>query len=168
VTVADSVAALKLAAVGRVVERLLRHASEHDAGCPAPGECTATVELAPLAAELRGILDAEGPETRESPIDQAMAELALWSRGHAHSIPPAVLEAALLAELVSLQLDQGRTLLDFYGVCERAWHSIRRVRAAVDRVELDADGIDVEAGRILKRYADDCRARGVLRGDPTD
>jgi hypothetical protein len=118
----ETIATLKLEVIGRVVERLARMAG---------GGGWATVDVEPLVAELREIIDAPAPVVTD-PTEQAMAELALWARRHAGAVPAESLEAALLAELVSLQLDAGRTLTDYRHRCDAAWHSIRRIRQSLD------------------------------------
>lgn len=138
-TLSDTVATLKLEAVARVAERLLRHASDETWG-------STHVGMEALGSELRSIVEAEGPVPTGDPTETAMAELALWARCHAGAVPPDALEAALLSELVSLQLDHGRTLADLRRRCDVAWFSIRRLRSALERATVD----DSRAASVLR------------------
>jgi hypothetical protein len=128
----EAVATLKLEAVGRIAERLLREVAAQ------PGsECFFPIN--DVASELREIVDAVVPSGR-TPTERAMAELALWSRRHACAVEPEALEGAMFAELVSLQIDAGRTRGEFLSRCARAYDSLSRVRAALDAVA----ALDVE------------------------
>lgn len=166
---ADTIAALKLQSIGRIVERLLQEQSKHETGClAAVGEwCSATVEIAPLVAELRGILDGVGPDFVGQAIEQAMAELALWSRRHRDACEVSDLEAALLIEAVSLAIEQGRSVAQYRDRCEGAWTAVAVAQAemgGLDLIEVPT-WPDAEASRIMGDYA---RSRGVTRDDPTD
>lgn len=126
----EAAAALKLEAVGRVVEQLLRLCSEQ------PG-CEVFYPIGDLASELRGIVEAVAP-TGGTPTEQAMIELALWSRRHSSAVDAGALEGALLTELVSVEHDAGRSRAAFLARCEMVWDSLSLVRATLDAAELAA------------------------------
>ena len=129
----EAVATLKLEAVGRVAERLLREATEQ------PG-CVVYVESLDVATELRGIVEAVVP-TGQTATETAMAELALWSQRHAHAVDADALEGALFAELVSLQLEAGRRRGDFLARCARAYDSLKRVREELEALDALVTGL---------------------------
>lgn len=140
----EASATLKLDAIGRVVERLLRNAVEHDRVCGQPG-CTASVEIGPLASELRSIIDAAVPGVDQptEAMGLAMTELTLWAQRHGDKVAAESLIGSLLSEAVCLQLESDgprATRERFLALCGVGWDSISLAHGALSEASADADG----------------------------
>jgi hypothetical protein len=144
-TIADG---LKVEAVGRVVERLLRDVAEHAAGCAAGLECEPTVLVVPLASELRAIVDAVVP-TGKTPVEHAMIELGMWSAHHSKRAPCEAVTGALAAELVLQFQDVGLTREFFLEWCAQSWDSLRMARSALEAAGLSDVVMSAVAGDAL-------------------
>lgn len=122
----DLGATLRLAAIGRVVERLLRESAETKL-CPFPPPkvcltCTGVQSTERVASELRAILDADVP-AGETPLQVALAELAAWSMKH-RAVDPVLVGGAMLAEVIALQRhQQGATWGDFVAQAFGVWNA---------------------------------------------
>jgi len=146
--------AVKVEAVGRVVERLLRAIAVHDGVCPGVGdECKATIEVGPLAAELRAIVDAAVP-TGKTAGEDAMIELGFWAAHHSKTAPREAVSGALAAELVLQFQDIGLTREFFLERCAATWDSLRVARDALEKAGLS----DVVMSRYDVAEADDAIA----------
>jgi hypothetical protein len=129
------VAMLKLEAVERVAERLLRLCAD------APDESCVYYPIAELGSELRGIVETVfplGPSTA-TPTEKALAELALWAGRHARAVDAESLAGALLSEVVSIECDAGSSREHFLSMCATAYDTIAPMRRALDAAELAAE-----------------------------
>ncbi len=147
---------LKVEALGRVVERLLRDVAEHAAGCPGGSECEPTVLVGPLASELRAIVDAVIP-TGKTPSETAMIELGVWSAWHSERATSEVVTGALAAELVLQFQDAGLTREVFLKWCAQTWDSLRLARNAIEAAGL-SDVVMSEASLEPECGDTDCSA----------
>ncbi len=130
-------ALLKLEAVGRIAERLLRLCAD------APDESCVYYPIAELGSELRSIVEAVlplGPECA-TPTDRALSELAFWARRHAGAVDPESLAGALLSEVVSIQCDRGNGRAHFLALCATAFDTVAPMRHALDAAELAAERV---------------------------
>lgn len=119
---------LQVEAVGRVAERLLRDANRN------PGD-EVFVSASALGSELAGIV--HGAELgAATPLDRALAELAIWSRYHVTRIGGQPLCDALLIEAVAAHLDRSSDRGAFMAACARSWDALSDARAALDRLGL--------------------------------
>jgi len=126
---------LKVEAVGRIVERLLRLAAEHALSCPAGVDCEATTPVGPLASELRAIVDAVVP-TGKTPTEHAMLELGVWSARYESLVGRESLIGVLFCEAAMSCHEAGQRRSQFLDQCARAWDSLRVTLNALEAAGL--------------------------------
>jgi len=112
----------RLAAVAAYAESLLQRATQCDAEGFLP-----YADLQIIGTEIARLI--EVPKLSAAGArDAAMLELAFWSRTWAQSVGASELGEYIVAELVSLYLDQGKTEAEFVSSVQRAYLSVKNAR----------------------------------------
>lgn len=112
----------RLAAVAAYAESLLQRATQYDAEGFLP-----YADLQSIGTEIARLI--EVPKLSAAGArDAAMLELAFWSRSWVESVGAAELGEYIVAELVSLYLDQGKTEAEFVASVKRAYLSVKNAR----------------------------------------
>lgn len=100
----------------------------------------------PLGNELARILSARVVQEPANVEQRAMLELGLWSRRYGNELGAERIGALVLAELVSLWLDQGKTREQFVGAMSQGWRAIEEAREALS-LDSCLDSRDAEPSR---------------------
>lgn len=73
-------------------------------------------------------------------LNAACADLALWSRSWAESVPGEELCALVMGELVALYLDAGKSEDDFVAAVQFAFRSVKAAREAIVAADHPPEG----------------------------